>query len=227
MHNSQKIWKTYNEILNEVSKTNNLCINQILDKKGVIHTDPTEISKTFNNYFAEVGLSMAKDIPPAKSNYINNIASTPYSFYLNPITEEEILYHIRNLNSRKCSGINNIPIKFVKIASVVITPILTNLHNDCISKGIFPDILKVSQITPIYKKDPKNMCCNYRLISLLSPFSKIFEKCLYSRFINYLNKKNLITSSQYGFRSKYSYSLAVSKISSEIIESIDDKKITF
>ena len=69
---------------------------------------------------------MAKDIPPAKSSYINNITSTPYSFYLSPITEE-IFYHIRNLNSRKCTGINNIPIKFIKIASVVITLILTNI----------------------------------------------------------------------------------------------------
>ena len=59
MHNSQKIWKTINEILNKVSKRNNLCINQILDKKSVIHTDPTAISNTFNNYFAEVGPSMA------------------------------------------------------------------------------------------------------------------------------------------------------------------------
>ena len=149
MHNSQKIWKTINEILNQVPERKSLCINQILDKKGVIHTDPTAISNTFNNYFAEVGPSMAKNISFAKSKYINNITSTPYSFYFSPITEE-ILYHIRNLSSKKCTSINNIPIKFIKIASVVITPILTNLYNDCISKEIFPDILKISQITPIY-----------------------------------------------------------------------------
>ena len=142
------------------------------------------------------------------------------------MTEEKILYHVRNLNSRRNTGINNIPIEFFQIASVVITPILTNLYNDCISKGIFPDILKISQITPVYKKGPKNMCRNYRPISLLSPFSKIFEKCLYSQLINYLNKKNLITSSQYDFRSKYSCSMAVSKFSSEIIKSTDDRKIT-
>ena len=44
--------------------------------------------------------------------------------------------------------------------------------------------------------------------------------------MNYLNKKNLITSSQYGYRSKYSRSMAVFKISSEIIKSINDRKIT-
>ena len=225
MHKSQKVWKPINEIQNKVPTRNNLCINQILDK-GVIHTDPPAINNTFNNYFPEVGPSMAKDILLARSNFINNITSTPYSFYLSPITEEEILYHIRNINSRKFTGINNIPIKFIKIASVVVTPQLTNLYNDCISKGVFPDILKISQLTPIYKKGPKNKCSNnYRPITLLSPFSKIFEKCLYSQLINFLNKKNLVTSSQYGFRSKYSYSMSVSKISSEIIKSIDNRKI--
>ena len=94
----------------------------------------------------------------------------------------------------------------------------------CNCQSNFLDILKISQITPIYKKGPKIMCCNCP-ISLLSPFSKVFEKCLYSQHINYLNKKYLITGSQYGFRSIYSCFMAVSKISSETIKSIDDKKI--
>ena len=135
MHNSRKVWKTVNEILNKVPKRNNLCIHQIFDNKGMIYTDPHAISNAFNHYFAEVGSSMAKNIPLAKSNYIDYITSTSYSFYLSPITEKEILYHIRNLKSTKCTGINNIPIKFIKIASVVITRILTNLYNNCISKG--------------------------------------------------------------------------------------------
>ena len=61
---------------------------------------------------------------------------------------------------------------------------------------------------------------------MLSPFSKIFEKCIYSQLIDYLNKKKLITNCQYGFRSNYSCSMAVSKISSEIIKNTDDKKTT-
>ena len=89
---------------------------------------------------------------------------------------------------------NEISIKFIKIAAHVIASILTKLYNICISEGSFPNILKLSQIIPIYEKGPKNLCPNYRPIFLLSPFSKIFEKCLYNQLINYLNKKKLITN---------------------------------
>ena len=77
MHNSQKIWKTINKILNKANKSNNMIPNQILDNNGVLQSDLHELSNMFNDYFAQVGPSMAKDIPPAKHNYINNISSTP------------------------------------------------------------------------------------------------------------------------------------------------------
>ena len=137
---------------------------------------------------------MVKDIPPAKHSYINNISSTPYSFYLKPVTQDEIINHLQNLNSSKSTATNEISIKFIKIAAHVIASILTKLYNICISEGSFPNILKLSQIIPIYKKGPKNLCSNYRPSFLLSPFSKIFEKCLYNQLINYLNQKKLITN---------------------------------
>ena len=226
MHNSQKIWKTINKILNKANKSNNTIPNQILDNNGVLQLDLHVIRNMFNDYFAQVGPSMAKDIPPAKHNYINNISSTPYSFYLKPVTQEEIIHHLQNLNTSKSTTTNDIPIKFIKIAARVTAPILTKLYNTCISEGSFTNILKLSQIILTHKKGPKNLCFNYRPISLLSPFSKIFEKCIYSQLIDYLNKKKLITNCEYGFRSNYSCSMAVSKISSEIIKNTDDKKTT-
>ena len=112
MHNSQKIWKTVNKILNKANKSNNTIPNQILDNNGKFQSDLHVISNMFNDYFAQVGPSMAKDIPPAKHNYINNISSTPYSFYLKPVTQEEIIHQLQNLNSSKSTAANDIPIKF-------------------------------------------------------------------------------------------------------------------
>ena len=66
------------------------------------------VSNMFNDYFAQVGPSMAKDIPPAKHNYINNISSTPYSFYLKPETQQEIIHQLQNLNSSKSTATNDI-----------------------------------------------------------------------------------------------------------------------
>ena len=68
----------------------------------------------------------------------------------------------------------------------IIAPILTELFNKCIFPGIFSDVVKVAQITPIFEKGTKTLCSNYQPISLLPSISKIFEKCLYSHLYNFL-----------------------------------------
>ena len=101
--------------------------------------------------------------------------------FLEPITEEEVTHYIRSLNNHKSSGATDIPIKCIKLSNAIISPILTVIFNRCITEGIFPDDLKIAQITPIFKKGSKALCGNYRPISVLSPFSKIFEKYLHKQ----------------------------------------------
>ena len=114
----------------------------------------------------------------------NNVllrSSVPYSLFLEPITEQEILLQIGALNQNKSAPINGIPIQFIKLtAGVGITPILTSLYNKCLLEGIFPNILKRAHITPVYKKGSKSSCSNYLPISLLYSFCKIFENCIYT-----------------------------------------------
>ena len=89
--------------------------------------------------------------------------------------------------------------------------------NKCISQGSFPNCLKIAQVIPIYKKGSKTNCSNYRPISLLSPLSKIFEKIISSRLYNYIEKKQLLSDCQFGFRPNYSTSLAISNICNNIL----------
>ena len=75
----------------------------------------------------------------------------------------------------------------------IIAPLLAKLYNQCIFEGTFLSILKIAQIVPIYKNgSKKKKKCNYRPISLLSPFSKIFEKCIYEQLYSYLIKYNIL-----------------------------------
>jgi len=64
--------------------------------------------------------------------------------------------------------------------------LLSHICNRMLSTGTFPDRLKYSEIKPMYKKGNKTQITNYRPISLLPVFSKIFEKVLYKRLYNYL-----------------------------------------
>ena len=75
--------------------------------------------------------------------------------------------------------------------------------------GIFPDLCKLSKIIPIFKKDDPMFCVNYRPISLLPIYSKIFEKLIYTRMYSFLNCNNLVYDKQFGFIAKHSVNHAL------------------
>jgi hypothetical protein len=76
---------------------------------------------------------------------------------------------------------NKIPIKTLKISLPFIESPLTYICNIMLSNGIFPMRLKFSQISPVFKKGKKTEISNYRPVSLLTSFSKVFEKVIYKR----------------------------------------------
>ena len=64
----------------------------------------------------------------------------------------------------------------------------------------YPDMWKLANVTPIFKKGDKQLIKNYRPISLLPICSKIFEKVIFNNLYGYLNTNNLLTKYQSGFR---------------------------
>jgi len=84
-------------------------------------------------------------------------------------------------------------------------------------KGVYRNSLKVAQAIPIHTKGDKSVCTNYRPISLLSQFNKIFERILHHGLYSYLHDFELLTGHQFGFRPNSSTSLAVESIYSDIL----------
>ena len=82
----------------------------------------------------------------------------------------------------------------IKDISEYISAPLTQIVNLSLAKCIFPDQLKISKIVPIYKADDPQLFSNYRPISLLSNFSKIFEKVMYNRLIKFTNTLEILGS---------------------------------
>ena len=152
----------------------------IIDRNNKLQSNPFNISSAFNEYFTNVSAKMASVISPKDINK-TSLPSLPQSLFLTPIIEQEMIMQLNILNPNKTTAANDIPIKFIKLSTCVIAPILTSLYNRCLIEGNFPQVLKVAQITPIYKKGNKKTCSNYRPISLLSTISKILEKCIYVR----------------------------------------------
>ena len=64
----------------------------------------------------------------------------------------------------------------------------------------YPDMWKLANVTPIFKKDDKQLIKNYMPISILRICSKILEKVIFNNLYHYLNENNLITKNHSGFR---------------------------
>ena len=76
------------------------------------------------------------------------------------------------------------------------------VFNRAIEECIFPSTFKIAKFIPFFKKGDTVELENYRPFSVLSSLSEDFEKRLYQRMINFCERKQLFTSSQFGFRSK-------------------------
>ena len=119
---------------------------------------------------------------------------------MQPTEPGEILNTINSLNVRKSCGFDHIPPYFVKLAGSVISEPFSVLVNHLITLGIFPEVLKVAKVIPVYKSGSRHNPTNYRPISLLSCFAKVFEKLLYKRLDIFMRTHSVIAPTQYGFR---------------------------
>ena len=119
--------------------------------------------------------------------------STSSSIYMHDCTAEEVSKIISELKNGKSS---DIPIHVIKKSSSIISPLLSVLYNECMNDGIFPDDLKIGRISPIYKKDNEELLENYRPVSTLAVFGKIFEKIIYNRLSSFFQSQNTIYENQ-------------------------------
>ena len=121
-----------------------------------------------------------------------------------PITVDITSRIIDSLKPKTSTGVDCISNKLLKFVKNAISEPLTIIINQMLNTGVFPDLLKISKVIPIYKKEDDTMFSNYRPISLLPSISKIFEKVILEQLATYLDRNNLIHKHQYGFRKNHS-----------------------
>ena len=123
------------------------------------------------------------------------------------ITEEAVLKKLKNLDSTKSPGPDEIHPRILKETAIAIAPALTLLYNKSIKSRNVPDDWRSAIITPIFKKGDKTDPGNYRPVSLTCVICKIMESIIYDIIINHLIINKLLTKRQYGFIRKRSASI--------------------
>ena len=97
------------------------------------------------------------------------------------------------------------------------------IFNISISSGTYPSKFKMAKITAIFKTEDETDPNNYRPISLLSNFNRIFEKLMYKRMKSFIEKQDILCSSQYGFRDAHSTQHEILDIVDNIQTNIDNR----
>jgi len=115
-------------------------------------------------------------------------------------TTKETEQIIKSLKTKNLYGYDEISTKILKISCTFITSQLNYICNKIIFWGVFPSRLKYAVINPLHRNGYKCEESNYRPVSLLTSFSKIFEMVMQKRILKHLTKYNVLSTEQYGFR---------------------------
>ena len=221
INNIKNTWKGIKEIINikpsQKHQPTSLNINNELI------TDKISIANSFNDFFSTIASKLSDKIVPTNISfdaYLNN--PNPNSFFVQAVTEDEVSNYINSLETGKSNGPNSIPTNLLKLVSNTISNPLTSIINKSFSQGVFPDLLKMANVIPIFKKGSKLDVSNYRPISLLSNISKIFENLMQSRLHSFLEKFQCLYKLQFGFRNKHSTTHTLIDIVETIRKTIDD-----
>ena len=192
---------------------------------GDVISDGKIIANKFNNFFVNVGESLAKEIPSTSrcpSEYIRFEISE--KFFASTVTKDEIYKIICNCKD-SAAGWDDLRPRIMKLIQNCIKSPLAHICNRSFVTGIFPSELKIANVVPIFKSGDDMVFSNYRPVSVLPVLSKILERLMYNRLILYINRYGLLYEYQFGFQKGKSTHMALITLTDKISEALDQGKL--
>lgn len=186
--------------------------------------EPVDIAENFNSFFidsAADALGLLREVPYSDSIEYNN-----QSMLIKPITEKEVLDTVRKFNSKLSSGVDEVPTTIVKICIDTIVKPIAYVLNNSFKFGIFPESLKVALVKPVFKKGDVEKISNYRPISLLTAFSKIFEAVMSQRILSFFTSCLILNESQHSYLKGRSTQTALYQFVQGILAALESGEYT-
>ncbi len=207
------LWQTLSAVIPSKNKTLKSTYFDIDVNKANEHftEEPTRIVQNYLSKNEENRESLNK-------KFTDSVYSIPI------ITENTASKIINNLSGRKATGIDGIPLRFLKLFKFSLMPIFLLIMNISIRDGIFPTLWKTAKLYPLFKSGSKKDLNNYRPIALLPILSKVIEKYVKITFTEYLNSKNLLSKLQFGFKKSHSTADAILSVIKSVSYALNNKQ---
>lgn len=224
-NNAKKFWNSINSIIYNKPKNDNFIPQTLINpSNNEIFNSPEQIAECFNDFLCNIGITLSSRISDTICQYNTELINNESSCFFYKTNETEILKIINELKADAVPGHDGITCKIIKYCKHFFSYNLAILINKSIHFGIFPKVLKIGKVTPIYKTGDKSDPSNYRPITVLPIISKIFEKVIQTRLNSFLNSINFISPAQYGFCAASSTEAACVNLLNDIQKGLDSKK---
>ena len=209
--------------IKELQKTKSHDRPKSLLVNGKLTNNNNDIANAFNKFYANIAPTLDKKLPSSDKDPISYLRGN----YVQSMTVPQVLTQdtIKVIKSLKDKNDpKSIPTSLIKSNASKFAIPLTLLFNQSVSLGTFPNRFKHADVIPLYKKGPREHIENYRPISILPVFSKVFEKLMKKFLLAYLTSKNILSEHQFGFRKGLSTFDALNLITSDIFSTLDSHK---
>uniref|UniRef100_A0A2S2NJ55 Putative RNA-directed DNA polymerase n=1 Tax=Schizaphis graminum TaxID=13262 RepID=A0A2S2NJ55_SCHGA len=209
--NIKPFWKYINTLKKNVSN-----IPESVKFKNSSSSNIQENAQLFADFFSSVfdsDLSKSFVHNQPSGDFSNNLLNLS-SWYIN---KSEIYEYLNSLDTNSATGPDGVPSSFLKACGSILVNPLYLMFNKSLTIGYFPNIWKMSFVTPIHKSGDKHDVMNYRPISKLSIIPKIFEAIITKKLSSIISP--YICKNQHGFRPKMSISTNLLLYQSKILNS--------
>ena len=189
----------------------------------------------FKKLFSNLANDLVQKLPTAPNKFGNKSVEDYYNdmfnFYPKKLTFQTIQTKcisdlLKNCDTNKAAGIDNLSGRFLKDGADILTIPITQLCNLSIKFSHFPKDCKVAKLKPLYKKGTKTDPKNFRPISLLPIVSKIIEKVMHDQTMNYLTENSILYRHQSGFRKNHSTDTSLAYLTDKILTGFDSGLLT-
>lgn len=227
-HEIQMVRKRQTEVRLSNSSNKQKTVWRIIneEKQRPIYNSIDIAPDQLNNFFANVGNNIVNQLPDVKqtpNDLIKNLqVDTTKSFCLFECSLEEVERAFQSLKIKNTCDIYNLSTGHLKLIWPEIVNPLTTLINMCFRETYFPKELKIAKVAALYKgKGEKLDCGNYRPISILPCLSKVFELILKNRIMRFMEKTQLFTENQHGYRVGRSTTTALLRVTDYIAKELN------
>ena len=119
----------------------------------------------------------------------------------------EVEAEINSLPPNTALGLYSWSVRILKVAHQALSTSLTILHNKSVQRGIYPSKFENAKIIPVFQNEDEADINNYS-----NYINRIFEKLMYKRLRSFIDKYDILSESQYGFREHCSTQHALNDI---------------